>query len=221
MKRSRQYALAALLAALPALWAFGGGWAVVTVEHLPEYAVTGQPLTLTFTVRQHGEEPMSGLKPRLEARFDGREVSALAAPTREAGQYVASLTLPSPGDWRFKIGSGYGQSGLTLMPVRTVAPGAPAPVALAAAERGEQLFVAKGCVACHTKAGIEGAVGKVGPELSGKRFETAFLAKFLTDPASAGPPRYGNFPMPNLRLKQQEVAALSAFLNREAQVGLR
>jgi mono/diheme cytochrome c family protein len=221
MKRSRFVPLAALLIALPVLWAFGGGWAVVTVEHLPEYAVAGQPLTLTFTVRQHGEEPMSGLKPRIEARNGTGEVSALAVPTAKAGQYVGSLVLPAAGYWRVRIGSELGRSGLSLKPLRAIASGDPAPAPLAEAERGEQLFVAKGCVACHTRAGIDGAEGKVGPELTGKRFEAAFLARFLANPASAGPPRYGNFPMPNLGLKQAEVAALAAFLNGPEQVGQR
>jgi mono/diheme cytochrome c family protein len=221
VKRPRPIALAALLLALPVLWAFGGGWAVVTLESLPEYAVAGQPLTLTFTVRQHGEEPINGLRARVDARLDGREVSALATPTREAGQYVASLTLPGPGDWRIRIGSGFGNSALNLKPLRTIAAGARAPAALADEERGEQLFVAKGCVMCHTQAGVDGAIGKVGPELTGKRFETAFLTRFLADPASAGPPRYGNGPMPKLGLKQAEIVALAAFLTGEVRVGLR
>ena len=29
-----------------------GGWAVITVEQLPDYVTAGQPVTLTFTVRQ-------------------------------------------------------------------------------------------------------------------------------------------------------------------------
>lgn len=39
---------------LPAAAFTFGGWAVVTVEDIPEYAVAGRPFDLTFTVRQHG-----------------------------------------------------------------------------------------------------------------------------------------------------------------------
>jgi len=45
-----------------------GGWAVITVEQLPDYVTAGQPVTLTFTVRQHGVTRLSGLKPSIEAR---------------------------------------------------------------------------------------------------------------------------------------------------------
>lgn len=33
---------------------FAGGWAVVTVDHLPQYLHVGEVTTLGFTVRQHG-----------------------------------------------------------------------------------------------------------------------------------------------------------------------
>jgi hypothetical protein len=53
----------------------------------------------------------------------------------------------------------------------------------------------------------------VGPELSTPRLAPAFLAKFLADP-SIRPPT-GNFRMPNLQLKDTEIAALVAFLCTE------
>ena len=31
-----------------------GGWAVTTVEDVPEYAIAGQPFDITYSVRQHG-----------------------------------------------------------------------------------------------------------------------------------------------------------------------
>ena len=45
-----------------------GGWAVVTVDDLPEYLVAGKPVTLSFVVRQHGVTPLDGLKPRITMR---------------------------------------------------------------------------------------------------------------------------------------------------------
>ena len=41
-------------AVVPVLGFAFGGWCVVTVDDLPEYAVAGQPLALSYTVRQHG-----------------------------------------------------------------------------------------------------------------------------------------------------------------------
>jgi mono/diheme cytochrome c family protein len=170
---------------------------------------------LTFTVRQHGVEPLKGLRPVLEARAGRLEARAAAAPGREAGQYHASLVLPEPGNWTITIRSGFGPSKLTLLPLRTIAPGAARPAALTGVERGRQLFAARGCVGCHVRNELGGSEDgpNLGPELTGKRFESGFLSRFLADPASAGPPRYGNMAMPNPRLEPGAIAALAAFLN--------
>src|SRR3954452_10865809 len=32
-----------------------GDWATITIAIFPEYAVAGEPLNLTFTIRQHGQ----------------------------------------------------------------------------------------------------------------------------------------------------------------------
>ena len=37
-----------------------GGWAVVTLDTLPESAVASTPLRLSFTVRQHGQTLWTG-----------------------------------------------------------------------------------------------------------------------------------------------------------------
>src|SRR5438034_9784749 len=71
-----------------------GGWAVITVEQLPNYVTAGQPVTLMFTVRQHGVTRLSGLKPSIEARSGDVTTTAAASPGRETGQYVSPLSLP-------------------------------------------------------------------------------------------------------------------------------
>jgi hypothetical protein len=59
------------LLVIPSIPSPRGGWAVVTVENLPDYAVAGRTLPLTFAVRQHGRTMLSGLKPSVEIRSDG------------------------------------------------------------------------------------------------------------------------------------------------------
>ncbi|MGQ0701631.1 MAG: c-type cytochrome [Gemmatimonadales bacterium] len=196
-----------------------GGWAIVTVEDLPEYAVAGQPLTLRFTVRQHGVSPLAGLIPRIEAKSDNGQPRVLATARqpagRAAGQYAVTFTLPAPGEWTVTIHSGFGNSKLTLLPIPAIRHGTTAPVTLAAAERGRRLFVAKGCIGCHTRN--EDGLGKgeeIAPELTGKRYQPEFLGRFLSDPA-ANPTRTGTFRMPNLGLGSEEIAALVTFLNGE------
>lgn len=197
-----------------------GGWAVITVEDLPDQIAVGEPLTLEFTVRQHGRTLLSDLKPQVTAEVGGERVSAAARPTSVAGRYTASLTVPHPGNWTITIVSGFGNSNVTLLPIAAVAPGRGA-TQLAAADRGRRLFVAKGCVTCHVHAEVpsSGTV-KVGPDLSERRFTGDYLQRFLADPDIATTRGPGGFAMPNLILAPREIAALAAFINREtAQTG--
>src|SRR5687767_3507253 len=88
-----------------------GGWAVTVVDDLPDYAVVGRPLTLTFTVRQHGVRPLEGLKPRVEALGRG-ELKTYTAESRGSifrrYRYATTITLPRAGDWIITIHSGFG-----------------------------------------------------------------------------------------------------------------
>ena len=196
--------------------AYLGGWAAITVEELPDYVVVDRPVTLTFTVRQHGVTRLSGLRPRIEARAGDVTAQAMATPGTEAGQYVASLTLPRASAWTITIYSGFGNSRVTLPPLLAIAPGAQPPLTPPESERGRRLFVAKGCVTCHVHGDIEGSgTVAVGPELTGRRWPAEYLKLFLANPAIA--PRSGTFRMPDLGLKPQEIAALAAFLRAERQ----
>ena len=139
-----------------------------TVEDLPDYGVVRQPLSLTFTVRQHGVTKLNNLEPRVEARAsDGATAGAVAERGKDEGQYTARLVLPEAGVWTVTIHSGFGNSQVTLEPLQVIEPGAQAPV-LAAPDRGRRLFVAKGCVTCHLHRDVSGSgVVAVGPGSAG------------------------------------------------------
>ncbi|MGH7427493.1 MAG: c-type cytochrome [Candidatus Methylomirabilaceae bacterium] len=192
-----------------------GGWAVITVEDLPDQVVVGQPVTLTFAVRQHGRTLLSGLNPRVEAKGGGQTVRAAAAPATGTGRYAATLTLPNAGAWTLTVYSGFGPSNVTLMPLPAVNPGR-APVEPALATRGQRLFVAKGCLTCHlhTEVPASGVV-RVGADLSGRRYAAEYLQRFLADPSSVTTRRPGGEEMPDLNLAPREIAALTAFINGE------
>lgn len=200
---------------LPLFAAVFGGWAAVTLDDVPDYLVAGQPVTLTYTVRQHGVELMSGLHPTLEARSGDL---AATAPVTAAGKgrYTSTLTLTRPGDWTIAINTGFNQRRVSL-PVTVIAPGMPAPT-LTAAARGQRLFLAKGCVTCHVHRDVPGDGLAYGPDLSDRRFAAADLAQFLADPPKALRARGSTKAMPNLELKPREIAALVAFLNRDGDV---
>lgn len=189
-----------------------GGWAVVTVETLPEQFVIGTPTTLTFSVRQHGIRLVPGLRANVSANLRDKQINANASPGKEPGYYTASFTLPEPGRWTISIQSGFGASGLTLMPIEAVAASAtPAPVPIAS--RGQQLFIAKGCNTCHYHGDTRARpMSPVGVDLTDKRYTDGLLAKILQDPSIVQPT--GIWTMPNLNLNHQEISALVAFINK-------
>lgn len=194
-----------------------GGWAVITVGDLPDQGVVGRPLVLDFVVRQHGVTPLDRLRPRIEARSGTKEVTASATPGKKPGHYSSSITLTNPGDWTITVHSGFGSSKTTLMPIEVTAPGAPLSRAPTDAERGQRLFVAKGCVSCHVHRDVKASmVVDVGPELTHKRYQVDYLKQYLANPAMAVTNRNGP-KMPNLGLKQAEIASLVAFINAERQ----
>jgi len=204
-----------LVLAVPA-FAFGaGGWAIITVDDLPEYLVAGQPTELSFVVRQHGMTPLDRLSPSIEAKGGGKMISVKAEPGKGSGRYSAVVNVPQPGEWTLTIASGFGPSKVTLLPVRAIAAGAVKPAATPDATRGARLFVAKGCVGCHVHGLVDRpTLVKIGPELTERRYPAAYLTKILGDPASMPVTRPG-FRMPNLGLRDDEIRALVAFINSD------
>jgi cytochrome c2 len=93
--------LASLIFAVPA---FAGGWAVITLDDLPTNVVAGDPLTVGFTVLQHGKTPMDGLEPTIIADlYKEQEFVVNAEPSGKPGHYTATLTFPKEGEWRWFI----------------------------------------------------------------------------------------------------------------------
>jgi hypothetical protein len=220
----RSIRIAALAAVAVSLVAFTfGGWVVITVDSLPEYAVAGKPTTLTYTVRQHGLTVLGGLRPYVVARNGSAEVEAKAGETSPS-HYAATMTLPRDGAWTIDIRSGFMNSTMSipLMPLRVVAADAPAPLSMPDALRGKHLFVAKGCVTCHVHPETQAWESiSAGPNLTGRRYVPEVLAAFLDDPDKSplsNNPKSGSggvtyVRMPKLGLDPREITALVAFVN--------
>ena len=196
---------------LPLLMGHAGGWAVITVDDLPDTVEAGKPVALTYAVRQHGVDLLDRLRGGIEAIAGRQTVRGTVIEAKERGRYTASLTLPTAGEWTVTIKSGFGNSNATLLPITAVAPGASLTRTVPDSDRGEHLFVAKGCVTCHVQI-------QVGPKLDGKRFDAAYLTGYLANPT---PPLPGKPAMPNLGLEKREIASLVTYLNSARQVGVR
>ena len=98
------FALTVLLSLALAMPVAAGGWAVITLDELPVDVVAGEPLTVGFTVLQHGHAPMDGLDPTVTARLDkDAQFVVNAEPSGKPGHYTATLTFPGAGDWSWSI----------------------------------------------------------------------------------------------------------------------
>ena len=110
--------LALVLFLILAIPVFAGGWAVITLDELPMDVVAGEPLTVGFTVLQHGKTPMDGLEPTIIANLHKeQEFVVTAEPDGKPGHYTATLTFPKEGEWRWYINA---FSMEQLMPMLTV-----------------------------------------------------------------------------------------------------
>lgn len=96
--------IAILLSLVVAIPAFAGGWAVITLDELPTNVVAGEPLTVGFTVRQHGVTPMDGLDPTVTAALLNNDHFVVDAESDgKPGHYTATLTFPKEGSWEWSI----------------------------------------------------------------------------------------------------------------------
>lgn len=198
---------AALTAGLVAM----GGWAVVTVKDLSEYFVAGQQYTIEFQVRQHGRTLLSGLRPELVIeRAATRDVVIPAVARSAEGTYAVTFTAPAAGQVQFTIRSGFGNSQLRLYPQTVVAAGGSRP-AMAARDRGQMLFVAKGCNTCHVNSDLTDRPANLaitaGPELGGRHLAREYVVQKMKNPASQN--------MPDLGLTDAEAAAIAVFLSAD------
>lgn len=254
-----------------------GGWAVITLDELPARIRAEQPIEVGFVVRQHGQTPMEGLSPQINARQSesGASFAVTAQPQGNPGHYVAEVTFPQPGQWDWSVQAFTMEEAMPALNVLAAVPAETTPpdlpwaslfigvlgvigtagtgffwwrrrtwgtlplvvVALAVgvggfaqaadnqsnveppqtgpvqtlAERGADLFVAKGCVTCHQHNGIKASSRlsvNIGPNLTNFSATPDYLKIWLHDPATIKPQTL----MPNLNLSETEIEALIAFL---------
>jgi mono/diheme cytochrome c family protein len=189
-----------------------GGWATITVEDLPDYLVVQQPVKLTFSIRQHGVELKTGLSPAVEASNGDARLRVAATPAGKPGYYSAAFSPDRAGEWSIGIHSGFLDSRIALSPI-TATPRGTALLPVSNPERGRRLFVAKGCVTCHsTPTGNLAATQSIARDVTQRQYPAGYLKRFLADP-SISPNARGR--MPNLNLKEQEIAALASYVGKE------
>lgn len=102
--------LGALLAALAILLlavtpVAAGGWATVTPDEASGEPVAGEPIDVGFTVLQHGQTPASWTTATVVATnaVTGASVRVTASSTGDDGHFTATLTVPEPGIWTWRV----------------------------------------------------------------------------------------------------------------------
>jgi hypothetical protein len=146
---SRPALISAVLMLALATPAAAGGWAVTTLDALPDRFVAGETYAIGYTIRQHGATPIS--VDRTEIRItqvaSGKRIAFAGAPDGPVGHYVARVTVPAAGEWSWDVTQGpfepQALGTLTvLMPSAAAAPSAPAaPAAPAAPTAGAPAVV--------------------------------------------------------------------------------
>jgi len=111
MRASRLFLVVLLL--LVALLAIpgvvsAGGWAVVTLDQLPQGLTAGAAYPLGFMVRQHGRTPFTVEQIKIEAQHQtsGQRLTFTALPDETPGHYRVDLLFPQGGEWAWGVKSG-------------------------------------------------------------------------------------------------------------------
>jgi hypothetical protein len=122
----------ALLGGTPAT---AGGWAVTSLDPLPERVEPGRAYTVGFWVLQHGSHPYEGAMDPVGLRFAderGQVVEAPGVALKEPAHYAAAVSLPRAGTWNvygvqgpfldYKVGTLTVPGGFRSLPVPRALP---------------------------------------------------------------------------------------------------
>ena len=85
--------------------AFAGGWAVTTLDPLPNELRAGQTYAIGYTIRQHGQTPFASAQTAIEIRSSRSQAPQRfrAVPDGPPGHYVAQVTFPTAGEWQWDV----------------------------------------------------------------------------------------------------------------------
>jgi hypothetical protein len=85
--------------------AFAGGWAVTTLDPLPNELRAGQTYAIGYMIRQHGQTPFTSAQTAIEIRSADSQAPQRfrAVPDGPPGHYVAQVTFPAAGEWQWDV----------------------------------------------------------------------------------------------------------------------
>lgn len=94
---------AALLLALAAP-AGAGGWAVTTLDAVPDRFEAGTAYDIGYTIRQHGVTPvdLASTGIRITSTGSGKQITFDGRRDGAIGHYVARVSFPAAGGWKWE-----------------------------------------------------------------------------------------------------------------------
>jgi hypothetical protein len=128
--KTRTLLLVLTAGAVLAVWlasaALAGGWAVSTLDPLPPPR-SGEPIDVGFSIRQHGVHLVApeGLVAIAVTTSEGVTTVFPARAQELPGRFVATVTFPVAGTYRWEVRQGWFPS-QDLGPITVAAPAAPA-----------------------------------------------------------------------------------------------
>jgi hypothetical protein len=122
----RLLASTALLFALHAAPALGGGFSTTGLSPLPDGVAPGEPWVVDVTILGHGVTPLDDMRPSVTISRGSEERSFPARP-RGDGVYRATVVFPDAGRWRYAVDNGYGGPAETFGAVDIAEPAAATP----------------------------------------------------------------------------------------------
>jgi mono/diheme cytochrome c family protein len=208
----------ALLAATPAV---RGGWVIVTMHEWPQALEAGRPTTLTFSMRQHGQELLSGRQPVVHVKGPGLLGSrerVRAERTDRPGVYRATITPADRGALRVSVDTDFNGWTAPMLPLEVRDRGVTLASNSQGHARGQALFVAKGCAGCHAKTDDDALdeirVVQVGPDLTGRTYPAGWVERKILDPASQRTSGLtGDAVMPVLEVTEAEARLIAGYIN--------
>lgn len=85
--------------------AAAGGWAEIVADVDTEPPIAGEPITLGFTVLQHGRTAAPWETPTVHLRnlATGDTIEVVGVNDRSDGHFVATVTVPEAGYWSWQV----------------------------------------------------------------------------------------------------------------------
>lgn len=113
MRRAIAILAAALIAVATASTALAGGWAITTVDSMPEEFDAGGTYAIEYTVRQHGQHPADAGPSHVTLQNpEGKQSLRFDAENLGNGRYRVEITLPTEGIWTWEVAHGFGPQSL-------------------------------------------------------------------------------------------------------------